>query len=61
MTGVVVLSEQSGHVPKYLHVYKSSISNVAVQQSIGGVIVSIAAFQVVDLGSIPGQCKFLDV
>ena len=52
----VVLSE---HVSKYLHVYKSSISYMDVHQSIGGVMVSIAAFQAVDLGSIPGQCKFL--
>ena len=58
MTGVIVLSE---HVPKYLHVYKSSISNVVLQQSIGGVMVSIAAFQAVDLGSIPGQCNFWKV
>ena len=56
MTGIVVLSE---HVPKYLHVYKSSISHIVVHQSIGGVMVSIAAFQAVDLGSIPGQCIFV--
>ena len=39
-------------------VIKSFISDVVIQQSIGGVMVSIAAFQAVDLGSIPGQCNF---
>ena len=38
--------------------YKSFINDVMFQQSIGGVMVSIAAFQAVDLGSIPGQCIF---
>ena len=28
--------------------------------SIGGIVVSIAAFQAVDPGSIPGQCSFTD-
>ena len=39
-------------------VIKSFISDRKFQQSIGGVMVSIAAFQAVDLGSIPGQCIF---
>ena len=45
---------------KYLNVYtmyKSFINQTILQQSIGGVMVSIAAFQAVDLGSIPGQCN----
>ena len=39
-------------------IIKSFINDEIIQQSIGGVMVSIAAFQAVDLGSIPGQCIF---
>ena len=39
-------------------VIKSFISDRKFQQSISGVMVSIAAFQAVDLGLIPGQCIF---
>ena len=39
-------------------IIKSFINDEIIQQSIGGVMVSIATFQAVDLGSIPGQCIF---
>ena len=42
-------------------IYKSFISDVIIQQSIGGVMVSIAAFQAVDLGLIPGQYIFYHI
>ena len=39
-------------------IIKSFISDKIFQQSIGGVMVSIATFQAVDLGLIPGRCNF---
>ena len=48
-------------MPNIYVIIKSFISDVVFQQSIGGVMVSIAAFQAVDLGSIPGQCMFFSV
>ena len=35
--------------------YKMPIFNASVQLSVGGIVVSIAAFQAVDPGSIPGH------
>ena len=35
--------------------YKMPILNASVQLSVGGIVVSIAAFQAVDPGSIPGH------
>ena len=46
------------YMPNIYVMHKSFINDVIIQQSIGGVMVSIAAFQAVDLGSIPGQCIF---
>ena len=47
------------YVPKYLQ-YSIRTSSVLLSfnKGVGGVMVSIAAFQAVDLGSIPGQCNF---
>ena len=46
------------YMPNIYVTYKSFISDAIIQQSIGGVMVSIVAFQAVDLGSIPSQCIF---
>ena len=39
------------YMPNIYVIHKSFISDVIIQQSIGGVMVSIVAFQAVDLGT----------
>ena len=36
------------------------VNQILVNRSVGGIVVSIAAFQAVDPGSIPGQRIFVD-
>ena len=53
----IIFKYNGGYIHQKLLLLVALPSNVKNHQSVGGIVVSMAAFQAVDPGSIPGQHK----
>ena len=59
-SAVVCVHRQAEEAIKYFHVLEHGVKYFQLYHvSVGGIMVSIAAFQAVDPGSIPGRRMFL--
>ena len=57
---MATVKDQFWSIPATCKLYKKLIYSIIIYAGVGGIVVSIAAFQAVDPGSIPGQrnCDF---